>query len=37
MSLAQLLRQSDHGTVGRAGDGATIVCEDNNGWRWEPA
>ena len=30
-------RQSDHGTVGRAGDGATIVCEDNNGWRWEPA
>jgi hypothetical protein len=21
---------------GVAGDGEKIVCEDNNGWRWEP-
>jgi hypothetical protein len=29
-------RDSDHGVTGRAGDGETITCEDNNGWRWEP-
>ena len=29
-------RASDHGVTGVAGDGATITCEDNNGWRWEP-
>ncbi|HWD09223.1 MAG TPA: hypothetical protein VHA57_09025 [Actinomycetota bacterium] len=29
-------RTSDHGEQGVAGDGKTIVCEDNNGWRWEP-
>ena len=29
-------RNSDHGATGRAGDGETIVCQDNNGWRWEP-
>jgi hypothetical protein len=29
-------RNSDHGVTGRAGDGETITCEDNNGWRWEP-
>jgi hypothetical protein len=29
-------RDDDHGLVGRAGDGETITCEDNNGWRWEP-
>jgi hypothetical protein len=23
--------------TGRAGDGQMIVCQDNNGWRWEPA
>jgi hypothetical protein len=28
---------SDHETTGRAGNGATITCEDDNGWRWEPA
>jgi hypothetical protein len=22
--------------TGRAGDGETITCENNNGWRWEP-
>lgn len=30
-------RNSDHGMTGLAGDGETIVCQDNNGWRWEPA
>jgi hypothetical protein len=29
-------RNSDHGMSGVAGDGKKIVCEDNNGWRWEP-
>ncbi|HUB93924.1 MAG TPA: G5 domain-containing protein [Verrucomicrobiae bacterium] len=29
-------RDSDHGTSGLAGDGESITCEDNNGWRWEP-
>ena len=27
---------ADHGEVGVAGDGKTITCEDNDGWRWEP-
>jgi Bacterial Ig-like domain (group 3) len=27
---------ADHGLTGVAGDGETIICEDNNGWRWEP-
>ena len=30
-------RDADHGTSGVAGDGEAITCEDNNGWRWEPA
>lgn len=29
-------RKADHGASGVAGDGKKIVCEDNNGWRWEP-
>jgi len=29
-------RNSDHGTSGVAGDGKRIICEDNDGWRWEP-
>ena len=29
-------RDSDHGATGVAGDGKTITCEDNDGWRWEP-
>jgi hypothetical protein len=29
-------RNDDHGAHGIAGDGKPIVCEDNNGWRWEP-
>jgi hypothetical protein len=28
-------RDSDHGVTGVAGDGKSITCEDNNGWRWE--
>jgi hypothetical protein len=30
-------RDSDHGVTGVAGDGEQITCEDNDGWRWEPA
>ena len=30
-------RDVDHGTSGVAGDGEAITCEDNDGWRWEPA
>jgi hypothetical protein len=29
-------RNDDHGASGVAGDGKAIVCEDNDGWRWEP-
>jgi surface rod structure-forming protein G len=29
-------RTSDYGTSGVAGDGESITCEDNDGWRWEP-
>jgi hypothetical protein len=32
----EFCRTSDHGVTGVAGDGKTIQCEDNNGWRWEP-
>ncbi len=32
----EFCRNSDHGVTGLAGDGETIKCEDNNGWRWEP-
>jgi cardiolipin synthase A/B len=30
-------RDDDHGTTGRAGNGSTITCEDDNGWFWKPA
>jgi hypothetical protein len=30
-------RNADHGASGVAGNGEAITCEDNNGWRWEPA
>lgn len=33
----ELCRNADHGVQGVAGDGRTIVCADNDGWRWEPA
>ena len=29
-------RDSDQGMTGVAGDGASIICEDNDGLRWEP-
>lgn len=29
-------RDDDHGVTGVAGDGETITCEYNDGWRWEP-
>lgn len=32
----EFCRDSDHGISGVAGDGKSIVCSDNNGWRWEP-
>jgi hypothetical protein len=28
---------ADHGMSGIAGDGEAVLCEDNDGWRWEPA
>jgi uncharacterized iron-regulated membrane protein len=30
-------RDADHGASGIAGDGEAIICEDSNGWRWEPS
>jgi hypothetical protein len=33
----EFCRDDDHGMTGVAGDGETIACEDNDGWRWEPA
>jgi hypothetical protein len=33
----EFCRDSDHGVTGLAGDGETITCEDNDGWRWEPS
>jgi hypothetical protein len=32
----ELCSIAEHGETGVAGDGETIKCEDNNGWRWEP-
>ena len=29
-------RDTDHGMSGVAGDGEAIVCENDDGWRWEP-
>jgi len=29
-------RNSDHGLTGTAGNGESIICANNNGWRWEP-
>jgi hypothetical protein len=31
------LPHADAGMRGVAGDGEAILCEDNNGLRWEPA
>lgn len=30
-------RDDDHGASGVAGNGEEIICEYNDGWRWEPA
>jgi hypothetical protein len=32
----EFCRAADHGVSGIAGDGETITCTDNDGWRWEP-
>jgi len=32
----EFCRTTDHGRTGVAGNGEAIVCEYNNGWRWEP-
>jgi len=29
-------RNANHGASGVAGDGEAIICEDHDGWRWEP-
>jgi cytoskeletal protein RodZ len=29
--------KADHGSSGIAGNGESITCEDNDGWRWEPS
>jgi hypothetical protein len=36
-SPGEYCRDSDHGATGVAGDGESITCADNNGWRWEPS
>jgi hypothetical protein len=33
----EFCRESDQGMTGVAGDGEKIICEDNDGLRWEPA
>ena len=33
----EFCREGDHGVSGVAGDGQKIICQYNNGWRWEPA
>jgi len=33
----EFCRNSDHGLAGVAGDGETIVCQNNGGWRSGPA
>jgi len=33
----EFCRDDDHGVTGRTADGESIICEDNDGWRWEPA
>ena len=36
LRAGEYCRDDDHGTTGRAGDGQTITCEDENGtWYWE--
>jgi hypothetical protein len=35
-SPGEYCRDSDHGVTGVAGNGETITCADDDGWRWEP-
>jgi hypothetical protein len=35
-TAGEACRDSDHGVTGVAGNGETITCENNNGYRWEP-
>src|SRR5580693_10274311 len=32
----QYCPKSDYGATGVAGDSTQIICQYNNGWRWEP-
>jgi hypothetical protein len=32
----ELCSNADHGMTGIAGNGEAIICENKNGWRWEP-
>jgi hypothetical protein len=32
----EFCRDDDHGVTGRTAAGETIICMDNDGWRWEP-
>jgi hypothetical protein len=34
---ARICPHADAGMSGIAGNGEAIICEDNNGLRWEPA
>jgi hypothetical protein len=33
----EMCRSRDHGASCVAGDGESISCQNNDGWRWEPA
>ena len=37
LRAGRVLPRKRRGMTGVAGDGETIICEDNNGLRWEPA
>jgi cytoskeletal protein RodZ len=36
-SAGEYCSDADHGMTGTNAEGASITCEDNNGWRWEPS
>ena len=33
----EMCPKSHHGDSGISGGGESIVCQENDGWRWEPA
>ena len=37
LRAGRILPHADAGMSGVAGDGEAIICENNNGLRWEPA